>query len=523
MQNINFYLVSIFLSSFKLSQGTSPFSTTLQPPNYGSVVSNKISNTSNSSISYPRSSNNNLTVGFSGSNTKSNSLPNLNTSSKTALSAVNNNTSDSFTSKNSIAQLADSSYDNPGEPNSSSFNLYNAIACIFKLIFKTWQGSQSEINDIAKCFKIPNEIVQIVNDSMAIMFVLLFNNKIIKIFHLAKVFYYMFDIEHMIQRDKNRETAINITKSLIKNIEQDRALNTIGDYGNSDLNTVVINLKNLLKTLKNGHYNNRDIMVNAALMKGLMLINITENNEFNYELNKLRRSLSNDFLKNVEDNQYEIDGLLIAKNHAEVIRNTMPCVFTLLDNHIELLKTLSTHTLDDKEMEEIQIANRLHKAIISTFVNRFKNFGNPNQKEISDLGKITQLLEILDTGKTDQETTDEYSKTVQKNTQDLVEENPVKNQEPSTPKLDITELLALRIPAIKAVLNLAGQDEQIWASNTIFKFKNVQTKQKKEYYMDLLTHNADTAYLLIDAFEKKFLSEINYKKFHGGGNQDYFI
>jgi len=36
----------------------------------------------------------------------------------------------------------------------------------------------------------------------------------------------------------------------------------------------------------------RDIMINAALMKGMMLINQTENDKFNYELNKLRSLLS---------------------------------------------------------------------------------------------------------------------------------------------------------------------------------------------------------------------------------------
>jgi len=62
--------------------------------------------------------------------------------------------------------------------------------------------------------------------------------------------------------------------------------------------------------------------------------------------------------------------------------------------------------------------------------------------------------------------------------------------------------LALTEPAIAAVLNLAGEQYvQKWKTNTIFKFKDFQKNQYKEYYMNLLTHNADTVYLL-DAFEK---------------------
>jgi len=316
--------------------------------------------------------------------------------------------------------------------------LYDATVCVFKAIFKTWLKSKNQLEDVANRIGIPDEIVLTVNGSMAQLFAFQHNNNmLIELENVSKVFYYMSDIKHMIKRDKYMDTVIDTIKLLIKNIEHDRAQNDIGEYGVSNIDTVVNNLKGLLTTFENGDYNNRNIMVNAALMKGLMLINQTENAKFNYELNKLRTSLSKDFLEEVEDNQYEIDGSLIAENRVKVIHNSMPYVFSLLLNHIELLKILSIHTLVDCEQKITQYVSKLLKNIMSTFINRFKNFGKLNRKEISDLDKITELLENLDTGNTDTENTEEPSKTVQENTQDPSETDSGKTQKPTTPKLDI--------------------------------------------------------------------------------------
>jgi len=514
MQVINFYSVCIFLSCVKLSLGGYGAASTTAQSHGVLFGSGETRNKTNSSCTFLFFKNNHLSFSYPVSKTNPGlSLKNINT---TPISAVNGNKSNHFTSENNTGQLAHSFKDNPGEPGSPPFNLYDATVSVIKTVFKTWQSKQE---DMANSFRISEDVALTVTGSMSILYFIK-----IQIEHLARVFYYMFDIEHMMKRDGNRETIIAKTELLINRIENDRTHNSIAKYGNSDLETVVNNLKGFLINYRVGSYKYNDIMINIALMKGMMLINETENNEMSYELNQLRRSVSDNFLEEVKKNQYELDGSLIAKNHVKVIRNTMPCLFILLNNHIELLKMLSTHTLHDTEKDTIQIANQLHRAVISTFINRLQNFGTLNQKEILDLNIITELLEKLDTGKMEFENTQEPSKTVQENTQDPSETDPVKTQERSTPKLYIEKLMALKEQAIAIVLNLAGEQYvQKWKTNTIFKFKDFQKNQDKEYYMNLLTHNADTAYMLAGAFEKNFLNEIDYKKFYKGGSQVYFI
>jgi len=326
----------------------------------------------------------------------------------------------------------------------------------------------------------------------------------------------------MIKKHKSRETMIKQIESLIKKIEYDINIKDDVEYSNGDLTTVVSNLNSLLENYKNGKYNNRDIMVNVVLMKGMMLINLTNNNNLNYELNKLRRSLSEHFLKEIENNQYEIDGSLIANNHVELIRNVMPGVFSILHNHIELLNILSTHKLNSYDKDNIKIASKFLKKFMSTFIQRFKNFGKTNTKEETDLKEITELLEKLDTGKTDKERTEDLRKMIsadQENTrepQELLATDQENTQEP--PGILATE------KAIAAVLNLSGKnDVQNWKDNTVFKLQNVQSNKSSEYYMNLLTHNADVAYLLVGQFEQHFLDEIDYIRFHNGGNDVFFL
>ncbi|CAI6348224.1 unnamed protein product [Macrosiphum euphorbiae] len=536
MQAINFYSVSIFFSCVKLSLGGfEGLSTAGLQSHSVSLSSGSSSNKTNSGSPFLFMKNNRLNFNYPVSKINPYlSLKNINT---TPISAINGNKSDHFTSENNIDQLAHTLNDNPGEPGSHSFNLYDATVSVIKAVFKTWKSKQK---DMANSFSIPEDIALTVTGSMSILHFIK-----IQIEHLVRVFYYMFDIEHMMKRDENRETIIANTQSLINRIENDRAQNSTAKYGNSDLETVVNNLKGFLINYRVDGYKYNDIMINIALMKGLMLINETEDNEMSYELNQLRLSVADNFLKEVKKNQYELNGSLVAKNHVKIIRNTMPCLFILLNNHIESYKMLSTHTLDDTEKEKIKIASQLHIAVINTFINRLKIFGTLTQKEISDLKVISKLLEKLDTGKTDQdntqdpsitvldntqdpsetvqENTQDPSETVQGNTQDPSETDPGKTQKRSIPKF-IIELMALKEQAIAIVLNLAGGHYvQKWKTNTIFKFKDFQDNQNTEYYMKLLTYNSDTAYLLAGEFEKNFLNEIEYKKFYKGGSEVYFI
>ncbi|CAI6344349.1 unnamed protein product [Macrosiphum euphorbiae] len=132
---IDFYSVSIFLSCVKPCLGSLlPMTTQSNGVLSGSGVINQ---TSESSTPYLSSSNNNLTVGFSGSNKY---LPlKHNTCNTTAISAVKKNKSDTFTRENGIDKLSSLFFDNPGKLGTLSLKLYNATACIFKLIFKTWK------------------------------------------------------------------------------------------------------------------------------------------------------------------------------------------------------------------------------------------------------------------------------------------------------------------------------------------------------------------------------------------------
>jgi len=69
-------------------------------------------------------------------NKSNNKALNSNNYITSAMSAVNRNKSQTFPSQNHIGlQLAESFYDNPGEPGTDSFKLYDATACVFKAIF----------------------------------------------------------------------------------------------------------------------------------------------------------------------------------------------------------------------------------------------------------------------------------------------------------------------------------------------------------------------------------------------------
>jgi len=66
--------------------------------------------------------------------------------------------------------------------------VYNATACVFKYVLKTWLGSKST-KDVVKSLGISNDIVQIANDySMVQLFVMQGHiNKSIKLDYLANV------------------------------------------------------------------------------------------------------------------------------------------------------------------------------------------------------------------------------------------------------------------------------------------------------------------------------------------------
>lgn len=107
-------------------------------------------------------------------------------------------------------------------------------------------------------------------------------------------------------------------------------------------------------------------------MKDIILINQTDSEV----LNILISSISHEFLEEVRNRQYEIDGSVIAKTHAEVIRKMMPRVFCMLLNHFELLKILSKCELTSKEEKTIQIASKFLKDIMLTFINHIIVFGD---------------------------------------------------------------------------------------------------------------------------------------------------
>ncbi|XP_022162046.1 uncharacterized protein LOC111027874 [Myzus persicae] len=283
MQVLHFYLVSI-LSCVNTALSLGGLTTLYSP---GSVQCTQTSQLSKlqpqSSSSFPSTLNNNLKYKSQSNNTSGNISMINNSSNAQVVSGVNGNESDPFTSENGIGQLSDvllpaSESDKPGKPGTDSFNLYKSTVLVFRFVFNTWLEHKEELlKDIANKCGISNDIVQIVNGSMTQLFKMQRNNRSLKLSNLAKTFYYMFDVKHMIENFVRKENIISKIQLLIEQIESDINMKDTAEYGESDITSVVQNLKGFLENYKDGKYNNNAIMVNIGLMKGMMLINLTEN------------------------------------------------------------------------------------------------------------------------------------------------------------------------------------------------------------------------------------------------------
>jgi len=499
MQVIHFYFVSIFLSCVKLRLTVGVMTLNPTTPLLPGVVSSQKNNHNSAFLSF---NGNHLTKNYPKITSKPLSLNNSSDCKITVISAVKKNNADPFTSQDyNYDQLEDTFYDNPGPPGTPPFNLYKATVGVVKAVFNNLKSLQEKkmtqeftiANVIENSFRNFDDIALTVTGSMSILYFLKINS-----YRLGKAFNCLFDAKHMVKSDEYRENFMSKMQSLIEDIAQVRDLNNplIHQYDNIDLVTIVENLENVLFNYKVGNYNYRDINVNIKLMKSMVLINQTDSKI----LNKLITSISKEFLEEVKHRQYEIDGLLIAKQHSEVIRKVMPGIFSLLMNHIELLKIFSTREVHKENKKIIQFASKLLKTIMSTFINRFKNFGNLTEEELSDIDVLEELIKTLDTGETE---------TI---------------EAPSTSKIDIELLLPLTERAIAAVLNLTGKKAtQNWKDHNVFKFKNFLENQDDEYYMNLLTHNADISYLLVNQFEGSFLDEVDYIMANNGGNDEVFF
>lgn len=156
---------------------------------------------------------------------------------------------------------------------------------------------------------------------------------------------------------------------------------------------------------------------------------------------------------------------------------------------------------------------------MSTFIERFKEFGKMNEKDDSDLKTITELLEKL-SGKTYEDIKQNILELEdQKNTA-----NPQESLATNQKKIQKSKVLLSIENAITAVLALARKNESVekWKNNTVFKLESLQKNQNSEYYMNLLTNNFDVTYSLVGQFEKHFLDEIDKIKFINGGTEVFF-
>ncbi|XP_025207719.1 uncharacterized protein LOC112603398 [Melanaphis sacchari] len=472
MQVINFYSVSIFLSYVKLRIDATNVG--LQSVSTFGVLpgSNKLR--TNQSKTFGFSPNNGL-IPDSGVS-KTNQPLQYNDLSTTRISAVNKPV------KNEIDNLATTFYDNPGKPNTVSFRLYNATASIFNSMLDIWLVNEEKLVEGAKSVGIPEDIVLAVNGSMTQLFAFQRNNNGIKIDNLSNLFYYMFDIKHMSEKD----TDINVIKDKLMNFSSkiqcyDCLLNRVSESVNSGLE----NLKNILNELKIDNYNLSYIIVNVVLMKSMMLIN-KSNGE---HLNKMINALSTDYFNKVKADQYEIQRSLIDKNHVELIGNVMPIIFGVLYNHIELLTKLKEHTINEEDENQIKYLNTFFSDTMNIFINRYFIFGYEIKNKISDLKSVKQLLQMLNPKDMDPRKTQESNKNM------------------ITPQfLELTEM------AIAEILSLVGKSNaEEWKQNNIFKC-DYEQNEDKDYYIELLTNNADLLYSLLEEFENSFLNGIEYKK-----------
>ncbi|XP_026810292.1 uncharacterized protein LOC113551915 [Rhopalosiphum maidis] len=472
MENIHFYLVSIFLSCYvKLSiatiaVGMTNSTNTLRSP---AVAANQklFSDKPNA-----------LNVSSTSGLTNTNYHP-LQTSGSSTTKISAKNKPDEY--RVDLNNLTDTPYDNPGESNTLSFQLYNATAGVLNFLLENWLNHKEELDKMAEYFQISDDIVLTVNGSMAQLFEFQRNNNEIKIENLSNLFYYLLDIEHMSKRDD-----VNVIEKTLKDLKskiqfQD-LLNSIGGGLNNGIDSLINSLKLLVNDFEKNTQNLSYIMVNVVLMKGMMLIKKSSENNFN----KMINALSNDYLSEVRANQFEIERSPIDQNHVKLIRNVMPIIFGILYTHIELLTELNNYTIDGDQEKRINSLNKFFSEIMNIFINRYFIFGNKNKK--TELQSIQQLLKMLDPPKNmdDGKTPESKSNII------------------TSTFLDTTE------NAIAEVLNLVGKnDVNDWKQNNVFKI-DYQKDKNKDYYMEQLNINAELLYTLLESFENRFLTSVEF-------------
>ncbi|XP_060841974.1 uncharacterized protein LOC132922455 [Rhopalosiphum padi] len=473
MEVINFYLVSIFLSYYvKLS--IAPAAIGMASSTYTSmspVAANK---------NLCGGKSNALSVSSTSGLTSKNQQPLKTSSSSTTMISAKKNSDEHRADLNN---LTDKSDDNPGESNTPSFQLYNATAGVFNSLLENWLNNKEELEKVAKSLGIPDDIVQTVNGSMTQLFEFQRKKNDIKIDNLSNLFYYMFDIKHMSERDD-----VNVIENTLKNLKskikfQDK-LNSIGGGLNNGIESLVNSLKLVVNDLEKNTHNLSYIMVNTVLMKGMMLIKESSEND----LKKMISALDSGYLNEVRENQFEIKRSSIDQNHVQLIKNVMPIIFGILYTHIELLTELNSHTMNGNQVKKINSLNKFFSEIMNIFINRYFIFGNNEKK--TELQSIQQLLEMLDPPENmdNGNTPDSKSKII------------------TSTFLDTTE------KAIAEVLNLVGKnDVSDWKKNNVFKI-DYQKGEDKDYYMKQLNINAELLYNLLGSFENRLLTSIEFIK-----------
>lgn len=382
---------------------------------------------------------------------------------------------------NNYDLAAGSFFDNPGEPDSLSYKLYDATASVFNFLLKDWLDVIDNSDEFAKNIKISKDCVVTVNRSITQLKELQRNQNGMKIDNLLKNFYYMFDINHMSKRDNDKSKIKDKLNEMKLTIEYDSSTKPIGECEKSELSGYVKNLKNIVIKCEHKSRNLNFIMVTNELMKGMMLLN-ESNNEY---LKKMINALSKDYLEEVKSNQYQIISSKIDENHVKLMSNVMPIFFGILYQHILLLTKFKERILNEDEKKKIKHLNKFISNSMNIFINRFIIFGNKSEKELSNLQNIRALLAKMDGN----------------------------NTEESNSNIITPEFLELTDKSISEVLGLVEETNvDNWKNTFVFKLNYDElVKQENNDFMQLLTNNSYLLYSLLGAFESQFLEGIEYK------------
>lgn len=487
MQVIHFSLVSIFLSC---ARNIDAAVATLQSPSVLRMATTAPSkNRNNKQVGYIIPNNNEFGSNFNNGGV---AFKQNNDFQSARLSMVNNNVSYKLSP---IVNQGERYYfteiirkDNPGNVGTPSFKMYNELTSVFNSIIHTWLSRDGEYK-----YEVPKYIVEVVDEAMTQLMAAQRNEEI-EIYNLTSVYYYMFNINQT--RDtSNRGEIYNIGISLKKILKYTTGNSTQNSNGDDlyDLTNGVENIKEILKLFKNSKVNQSDILINVDLMKGRMMLNETNNEH----LNKIKKGLTPEYIQEIIDQQSEIDGTAIDKNHVKLLCTIMPDVYGLLYNHNRLLKLVNNHIINENEEQFLADSSRFFNKFLNIFINRYSNFVGKDQNQTVDVKSIKKLLKVLDPN------SDENSEKLKSNS--------------TKPKLDIKKILDLEEMAIEDVLNLAAKFiTKPVIKNTISE-ADYEKSQEKEYCFKKIYDNAVLAYSFLGAFERKFLEGI--KKIHNIPNE----